>query len=619
MLPFLQVEELTKRWGPRILFNKISFTIFQGQKVALIARNGTGKSTLFDIISGKESPDEGKVIFTNDLSIGYLPQNPVLDQEATVLQQAYLSKNPQVTAIRNYEEALIAEDKSLLGNAMHQMDSLNAWDFEVHIKQILGELKLTNFDQKIKELSGGQKKRVALANVLINEPDLFILDEPTNHLDLAMIEWLENYLTRSNATVFMITHDRYFLDRVCNEILEMDDDTIYRYQGNYSYFVEKKEERRTIQNSEIDKAKNSLRTELEWLRRMPQARATKSKYRVENVSELQEKASRQFQDENINIQVQSSRLGSKIINIHHLYKGFDNLQLITDFSYKFARYEKIGIIGDNGTGKTTFLNLITGLIKADQGNIEIGETIQFGFYHQEGIEFDPGDRVIDVITKIAEVIKLGNGRTLSASQFLYQFLFDHDVQYNYVEKLSGGEKRRLYLCTILIQNPNFLILDEPTNDLDIMTINVLEDYLKTFQGCVVIVSHDRYFMDKIVDHLFVFNGNGIINDFPGNYTQYREHQSTLQLPSTSVPKEKKAERIRQEKPQKMSYKEKREYEQLNQEIEALEKEKAEIEVSLSSGSLDNEKIMEKSSRYSQIKKLLDEKEMRWLELDELGS
>ncbi|MDP4206515.1 MAG: ABC-F family ATP-binding cassette domain-containing protein [Bacteroidota bacterium] len=619
MLPYLQVENLTKRWGPVVLFEDISFTIFQGQKVALIARNGTGKSTLLDVITGKNSQDDGKITFTNDITTGYLPQNPELDDSLTVMQQTYLSDNPQVAAIRDYEEALRSGDKKHLEDSMHMMDSLGAWDFEVRIKQILTELKITDFNQKIGELSGGQKKRVALAHVLINEPDLLILDEPTNHLDLEMIEWLENYLTRTAATLFMITHDRYFLDRVCNEILEIDNGNLYRYRGNYSYFLEKKEERQQILTSEVDKAQNILRTELEWLRRMPKARGTKARYRVENVDKLQDKASQRHNEEDIDIQVRSSRLGSKIINIHHLYKSFDELQIMNDFSYNFARFEKVGIVGDNGTGKTTFLNLITGMIPPDKGVVEIGETIRFGFYRQEGIDFNPGDRVIDAVNRIAEVVDMGNGRKLTATQFLYQFQFSHEVQYNYIEKLSGGERRRLYLCTVLMQNPNFLILDEPTNDLDIMTLNVLEEYLRTFDGCVIVVSHDRYFMDKIVDHLFVFEGDGQIKDFPGNYTQYRDCKSEQEkeLKKASEPEKKSVERVKQEKPRKMSFNEKREFEQLEKEIGELETEKQQLELDLSSGLLNSDDIQIKSLRYSEIKDLLDEKELRWLELSEL--
>ena len=522
MITYLQVDNLSKYWGELTLFEGISFSVTEGQKVAMIAKNGAGKSTLMDIIAGLETPDSGKLTLMNPGSIGYLRQNPDLNPEDTVLEAAFNAPGELIQAVKNYEKALENHDPKLLDHAIERMNVLNAWDFELRIKQILTQLKITNVNQQIKFLSGGQKKRVALAHILINEPDFLILDEPTNHLDLEMIEWLEKYLEKAKCTLFMVTHDRYFLDRVCNEIIELDDNAIFKYKGNYSYYVEKREERIQSLNAEIDRARNLFRTELEWLRKMPKARTHKSKYRTENAYKLQEKASQYRSDDDIELTVQGKRLGSKILNVKSLCKAYDELVILDKFNYNFARLEKIGIIGKNGSGKTTVLNMLTGNILPDSGTIDVGETISFGYYRQDGINFKPGDRVIDVIKEIAEVVDLGNGNRMNASQFLNYFLFPPETQFNYVEKLSGGEKRRLYLCTILMRNPNFLILDEPTNDLDIMTLNVLEDYLRNFQGCAIVVSHDRFFMDKIVDHLFVFEGGGIIKDFPGNYSDYRD-------------------------------------------------------------------------------------------------
>jgi ATP-binding cassette subfamily F protein uup len=499
------------------------------------------------------------------------------------------------------------------------MNVLNAWEFELRIKQILTELKITNFDQQVKFLSGGQKKRVALAHILIDEPDFLILDEPTNHLDLEMIEWLEKYLEKAKCTLFMVTHDRYFLDRVCNEIIELEDNTIYRYKGNYSYYLEKREERIQAQNAEIERAKNLFRTELEWLRRMPQARGHKSKYRTENAYKLQEKASQRRMEEEVELMVQGKRLGNKILNVSDLSKAFGPMTILNDFTYKFSRLEKIGIIGKNGSGKSTFLNLLTGELKPDSGKIEVGETISFGYYKQEGINFNPGDRVIDIIKEIAEVVDLGNGNRMTASQFLTYFLFPPEIQYNLVEKLSGGEKRRLYLCTVLMQNPNFLILDEPTNDLDIMTLNVLEEYLRNFPGCVIVVSHDRFFMDKIVDHLFVFEGGGRIKDFPGNYSDYRDWLVDS-VKEQKIPEKKSAAKpkINISEVRKLSYQEKKELEQLEKDITQLEEEKSLLEEFFNSGQGNPDELITKSQRHGEIRDLLDEKEMRWLELSEIG-
>ncbi|MDA3929802.1 MAG: ABC-F family ATP-binding cassette domain-containing protein [Prolixibacteraceae bacterium] len=620
MIPYLQVEGLTRYWGEVALFEDLNFTIAQGQKVALIARNGAGKTTLLDTIMGKDLPDDGKVIFTNDITIGYLNQNPVQTQHFTVMEEVYNSTSEIVQVIREYEEAIEGSEKYDLQEATEKMDLLNAWDFELKIKQILSQLKITNFDQLIGELSGGQQKRVALANVLINEPDFLILDEPTNHLDLDMIEWLEEYLKKMKSTLFMVTHDRYFLDRVCNEILELDNNTIYRYKGNYSYFIEKRAIRQDNLRAEVEKARNLMRTEQEWMRRMPKARSTKAKYRVDSFADLKAKASQNLNETELALNIKASRLGKKIIDIYHLSKSFGDLKVLNDFSYKFAPFEKIGIVGDNGTGKSTFLNLITGAIPADSGKLEIGETVKFGYYRQDGIQFSPEDKVLDVVQDIAEFIDLGKGNQWSASQLLTHFLFSYDIQHAQVEKLSGGEKRRLYLCTVLMQNPNFLILDEPTNDLDIMTLNVLEDYLQNFNGCVLIVSHDRYFMDKIVEHVFAFEEEGNMKNFPGNYSIYRQYKDEKDKAERQVMLAEKKETV-QEKPKqknnnKLTFNEKREFELLEKEIEELETEKSELETAMNSGELNHELLLEKSKRFNEAKDLLDEKELRWLELSE---
>jgi ATPase components of ABC transporters with duplicated ATPase domains len=620
MTPYLQVESLSKRFGDQLLFENISFTIFEQQKVALIARNGTGKTTLMEILAGNDTPESGTITKTNDIRIGYLKQIPDLNENLSVFEAVFQSGDKVVETIRNFEDALLHNRKDDITIYTELMERHQAWDYEVKVKQILTQLKITNYDQRIAELSGGQRKRVAMANVLINEPDLLMLDEPTNHLDLEMIEWLENYLEKTKITLFMVTHDRYFLDRVCNEILEMEGNTIYRHRGNYSYFLEKRNERIEMQQAGIDKAKNLLRTELEWARRMPQARGHKAKYRLERVDDLIAKAGQNLGERNVDLSMNSSRLGNKVLDLYNIGKSYDNLKLINDFSYKFQKGEKVGIVGKNGTGKSTFLNLITGSLTLDKGTIETGQTVKFGYYKQSGIEFNPGEKVIDVVNKIAEVINFDDGRKLTASQMLTTFLFPPDTQYSFVEKLSGGEKRRLYLCTILMQNPNFLILDEPTNDLDIVTLAVLEDYLRVFQGCVMVVSHDRYFMDKIVDHLFVFDGEGSIKDFPGSYTGWRNKQLEEE---EKEKKEKKVElkptpKPAKEKERKLSFNEKKELEQLEKDIAALEAEKSQIDTELNSGTLNNAQLLEKSNRFGQITELLEEKEMRWLELSELA-
>ncbi len=620
MIPYLQVEGLTRYWGESVLFENISFTIGQGQKVALIAKNGAGKTTLMETIIGKDLPDSGKITFTNGITVGYLSQYPVLNPELSVKEEVFNSTSSIVNAVKIYEEAIKGDNKEILQAAIETMDHLNAWDFENKIKQILTQLRIDDFNKMVNTLSGGQQKRVSLANVLINEPDLLILDEPTNHLDLDMIEWLEEYLLKTKSTLLMVTHDRYFLDRVCDTILELDNNSVFQYKGNYSYYIEKRQVRQEMLQAEVEKARNLMRKELEWMRRMPKARSTKAKYRIDSFYQLKEKASVNLSDEELSLKIKASRLGNKVIDIYDLNKKYGDLTVLKNFTYKFARFEKIGIVGDNGTGKSTFLNMITGCIKPDSGKIETGETVKFGYYKQEGIKFSPEDRVIDIIQDIAEYIDLGNGNKWSASQLLNHFLFSYDAQYTKVEKLSGGEKRRLYLCTVLMENPNFLILDEPTNDLDIMTLNVLEDYLQNFNGCVIIVSHDRYFMDKIVDHLFVFGDNGEVKNFPGNYSIYRQWRDDNDSRADKVEQQDKKAVKSDKTPVKnnarLTFNEKRELELLEKDISELENEKNNLENLMSSGSSDHEEIQKISIRYNEIKELLEEKEMRWLELSE---
>lgn len=618
MINYLQVENLKKSFGDLLLFEDIGFTIEKDQKVALIAKNGTGKTTLFNIITGKDSPDSGKIIFRNNIRFGFLEQNPPLNPKNTLLNEVLHSSNNVKEAIIQYEKAINTHDKNLLSKATEQMDLLGAWDYEVKVKQILTKLKIDKYDQLISTLSGGEKKRVALASVLIEEPDLLLLDEPTNHLDLDMIEWLENYLRNTHSTLLMVTHDRYFLDRVCNEIIEMDNSKIYSYKGNYSYFLEKREERLNNEESQVERAKNILRKEEDWMRRMPKARSHKAKFRIDNFYQLKDVASQSRNDEQMQINVQASRLGKKILEIENLSKKFENISILNNFSYKFSRGEKIGIVGDNGTGKSTFLNLITQNIVPDTGTIEVGQTIVYGYYKQEGIQFTENQRVIDIVQEIAEVVSLGGGREMGVKEFLNYFLFPFDMHYTQVSKLSGGEKRRLYLVTVLMRKPNFLILDEPTNDLDIMTLGVLEDYLTTFDGCVLVVSHDRFFMDQVVDHIFVFQGNGNVKDFPGNYSQYREW--TLKMEKVQIKESAiipKKEIVKSDKPKiKLSFNEKREYEQLEKEIADLENEKTNLENEINSGNLKTEDLIKKSKRIAEIIHLLDTKTDRWLELSE---
>lgn len=605
-IPYLDVQNLTKRFGAEVLFDKISFSIAEGQKVGLVARNGTGKSTLMSVLMDKEGHESGDIIYRRDLKVGYLEQSPKFDPEESVLEACF-----------NHED----DPEKVL-----------------KAKQILTQLHITNMDQPMGQLSGGQQKRVALANVLIDEPDFLMLDEPTNHLDLEMIEWLEGYLNRGNKTIFMVTHDRFFLDKVCNTILELDDKTIYTYRGNYAYYLEKRQERMDNLRAEIQHSKNLYRRELDWMRRQPQARGHKAKYREDAFYELEKVAKQRIEDRQVRLKASTVYIGSKIFECQYVSKAFDDRGkkkvILDNFYYNFARFEKMGIVGNNGTGKSTFIKMLLGEVQPDSGKFDIGETVRFGYFSQEGLKFREDQKVIDVITEIADYIDLGNGKHMTASQLLQFFLFTPEEQHNYVYKLSGGEKRKLYLCTVLMRNPNFLVLDEPTNDLDIQTLQVLEEYLQDFAGCVIVVSHDRYFMDKVVDHLLVFKGEGEIQDFPGNYTQYRDW-SRLQEKDEA---EKAAATAKNagnnntaandgagtakrdanfENKRKMSYKEKREYEQLTQEIEKLTDEQKKLEEALCSGTLSVEELTEKSKRLPEIKDELDEKEMRWLELSEM--
>ena len=615
---YLQAEKVSKSYRDHFLFESLSLSIDKNQKLALIARNGAGKSTLLRILAGVEEPDAGAVNTVQGLTTGFLPQEPHLVDELTIFDQVLFSLPALSTTIRNYEKAVSSGDHEALDEAIREMDRLQAWDCETRIKEVLSKLKIEDLDQKVGELSGGQRKRIALATVLVPQFDLLILDEPTNNLDLDMVEWLEEYLGQSHITVLMVTHDRYFLDRICTEILELNDHTLYRYKGNFKVFLDKRQERLELDQRQGEKASALMKKELDWVNRMPQARGTKAKYRMDAFAQLKEDSKKAYQAEMGDITIQSSRMGKKVLDLYHLSKSYDELVLFTDFSYKFQRLEKIGMIGPNGAGKTTFLSVITGLIEPDSGRVDPGTTIRFGYYRQEGIEFNPDDKVIDVVRNIAEVIEPGPGRSLSAAQLLEMFLFPRSVQFGLVSKLSGGEKRRLYLLTVLMKNPNFLILDEPTNDLDILTLSVLEDYLLRFNGCVIIVSHDRYFMDKVVDHLFVFDESGTIRDFPGNYSIYRDQKllEKEQIARIAAPKEKKIKPKLDQPKTKLNFNERREFESLSGEIAALEQEKNRLEADLSSGNCSPDELHRMSRRIGEIMGLLDEKELRWLTLSE---
>mgnify|MGYP000040442421 CR=1 FL=1 len=623
---YLSVENLTKRYGERLMFENISFGLDKGQKSALIARNGTGKTTLLNILARVDTAESGEVTYRNDIKISFLSQDPHFDDKSRVGDVLFQSDKPAVSAIRNYEIAMESGDPDKMQAAFEEMDRTNAWGFETQVKQILTQLRVNHFDQIVGTLSGGQKRRLALAGVLIEEPDFLILDEPTNHLDLEMIEWLEEFLKNSNLTLLMVTHDRYFLENVCTEILELENNTIYKYKGSYSYYLEKKEEREQNLHSEIGKAQNLMRKELEWMRRQPKARGTKSKARQDAFYDLKDTATQKVRKDELELNVNMTRLGGKILELHSIEKSYGDLLLFNRFSYKFKKGEKVGIIGPNGVGKSTFLNLIMELEQPDSGTIKKGETVVFGYYSQTGLEFKSGKRVIEIIKDVAEYIPLEKGKTISAAQMLERFLFPRSQHYVVVDKLSGGEKRRLYLLTVLMKNPNFLILDEPTNDLDVLTLTVLEDFLQSFSGCVLVVTHDRFFMDRLVDHVFVFEGEGVIRDFPGNYTQYRikKRQEDAEDKAQRVAEDKKQETVPTQKKteqtddkKKLSYKEKREYEQLSKDIEKLEKEKAKLTEQLNSGSLEHDELLEAGAKLQTAMDELDEKELRWLELSEL--
>ena len=621
MKSYLQIENLTKSFGDRLLFGDVTFGVFEGDKIGLIAKNGSGKTTLLRIIAGEEDYDSGAVVFRNDLKVAFLHQMPEFDLNLMVIDVC-LSGNDAITeTIKEYEDSLATGDAVLMANAISRMDAVGGWDYEDRMKQVLTQLNITDFNQPVRELSGGQRKRLALAKAIISNPEFLILDEPTNHLDVEMIEWLEDYLKRSRMTLLMVTHDRYFLDRVCTKIIELDDKQIYSYDGNYDYYLSKREERINAQNAELAKVKNLLRTELEWMRRQPQARGTKAKYRIDAFYDLSERAKFKRDDSSVSLTVNSSYIGNKIFEARNVSKKFSDRVILDNFSYVFARYEKLGIIGDNGVGKSTFIKLLQGIEQVDSGSFDIGETVKFGYYSQEGIQFDENEKVIDAVRKIAEVVCFDERTRYTASQFLQLFLFSPSAQQDYIGKLSGGEKRRLYLATVLMHKPNFLILDEPTNDLDIVTLEILEDYLQKFKGCVIIVSHDRFFMDRTVDHLFVFEGNGRIKDFPGNYSEYREWKSLQKEEDVAVKEKKSIQRKSQDdnrqKSKRLTFNERKEFESLSVEIESLESEKKTLEDELSSGQIsDYEQVTEKSKRISEIIGLLDEKEMRWLELSE---
>ena len=624
MANLLQVENLTKSFGVNSLFDDINFTINEGNKVGLIAKNGTGKSTLLSIIAGDDTPDDGKLIFKNDVTIGYLKQLPQFEPHLSVMDTCLIGDDDQSKAIRQYENALIEGNNEEMTKAIQAMDLASAWDYEERFKQILSQLKIDDFKQRISELSGGQIKRVALAKILISNPQFLILDEPTNHLDIDMIEWLEAYLSRSRMTILMVTHDRYFLDKICSKILELDQKSIFGYDGNYNYYLEKRAERIDAQNAAVEKARNLLRTEIEWMRRQPQARAHKAQYRIDAFYDLKERAQSRNDKGDVELNVKAGYIGKKIFVAHHVSKSFDGKVILNDFNYIFSRYEKLGIVGDNGVGKSTFIKLLLDRIQPDSGYFEIGETVKFGYYCQEGIHFDEGKKVIDAIRDVAEHIYFDEKHHYSASQFLQLFLFSPTDQQKLIEKLSGGEKRRLYLAMVLMSKPNFLILDEPTNDLDIQTLEILEDYLSKFSGCLIVISHDRFFMDRCVDHTFVFMGDGVIKDFPGNYSEYRAWKEAHEKEEATVQKQKaeskpaKPRNNNRDNSQKLTFKEKREFEDLTESIERLTKEKEELFNLFNSGEQIDD-VATKASRFEEVKDLLDEMELRWLELSEKNS
>ncbi|MFN8357731.1 MAG: ABC-F family ATP-binding cassette domain-containing protein [Spirosomataceae bacterium] len=625
---YLSAENIARNLGERWLFRNVSVGVSQGDKVAIVGKNGSGKTSMLDVLAGIHLPDDGLVSVRKGVRVGYLPQNPVFDETLTVVDTLFSGESPVLKAIKAYEKALLKSDDSLT-QAMEQMEQLKAWDYEAKVKQILGKLGISDFDKKVSQLSGGQRKRVAMARILIDSPDLLIFDEPTNHLDLETIEWLEGYLSTQNTTLILVTHDRYFLDKVCNEIWELTDGRIYRHKGNYAYFLEKKADRETVFSVEIDKAKNLLRKELDWMRRQPQARGTKAQYRIDAFYELKDKANQKLDNSQIQLNVQTARQGSKIMEIEYLTKAFNGKKVVDNFTYTFQKRDRVGVVGKNGMGKTTLLNLITKQIRPDSGKVTLGETTKPGYYTQEEFPFKDGQRVIDIINEVAEVIRLGTGETITASQFLTHFLFPPAMQYNDVSKLSGGEKRRLQLMRVLVQNPNFLILDEPTNDLDLDTLNVLEDFLQSFSGSLVIVSHDRYFMDRLVEHLFVFEDNGFIRDFPGNYTDYREWRSESSSKKPEMGNGKSETNKGKEDntnlkteasvaKKKLTFKEQKEFETLEKEIAQLTLRKEQLTTQLNAGTGNYEDLAAWAKEIENITNDLDEKEFRWLELSEFA-
>ncbi len=617
MSVYLQVEDLTKSYGFRMLFAGVTFGVDEGNKIGVIAKNGTGKSTLLSIIAGTEAPDSGKITWRSGVRVGYLPQQPAFAGNPTVAEAALNGDDPIAEIVRRYETALAENNPKAIEEASHLMDSASAWDYEDRLRQLLSRLKITDLSARVNTLSGGQRKRVALASVLMSNPDMLILDEPTNHLDIEVIEWIENFLKRSRATLLMVTHDRYFLDRVCNRIIEIDNSQIYSYDGNYDYYLRRRAERIEAMTAELARVKNTLRREQEWMSRQPQARAGKAKYRIDNFYDLKARAAVDLRQRDVRLENQSSYIGSKIFEAVDVSKAFGPKIILDKFSYTFARYEKVGIIGPNGVGKSTFIKMLQGIEPIDSGRWDIGSTVRFGYYSQDGIQFNPDDKVIDAVTRLAEDIELKDGEHIAPMQYLQRFLFSVPDQQKYIHTLSGGERCRLHLATVLMRRPNFLILDEPTNDLDIITLGILEEYLAEFKGCAIIISHDRFFLDNIVDHIFVMEGYGIIRDFPGNYSEYRQWADELQRQQAADrPADRPAskEKPRQQRPEKLTYKEQREFEALTAEIDQLTAEKANLEAYFNAGGADD--IAEKSRRYEQLKSILDEKELRWLELSE---
>lgn len=615
---YLSVENISKSYGERVLFEDISFGINKDQKIAFVAKNGTGKTSILNILSGADTPDTGQVVSRKGIAISFLSQEPDLDNNLTIEETIFSSDNEILKVIERYEKAMLnPDDQDAYQLAFDEMEREQAWDFETRYKQILFKLKLEDLGQKVSLLSGGQKKRLALANALLNNPDLLVLDEPTNHLDLEMIEWLEQYFAKENITLFMVTHDRYFLERVCNEIVELEDGHLYTYKGSYSYYLEKKEARIALEEVNTGKAKQLYKKELEWMRRQPKARTTKSKSRINDFTEIKSKAHKRRSNHVMELEINMERMGNKVLELHKISKSFKEKVILNKFDYNFLPGERVGIIGKNGTGKTTFLNILTGAMQADAGKVVIGDTIKFGYYTQNGIEIKEGQKVIDVIREFGDYIPLKKGRQISAQQLLERFLFDRKKQYDFVDKLSGGERKRLYLCTVLIQNPNFLILDEPTNDLDIVTLNVLESFLLDFPGCLLVVSHDRYFMDKIVDHLFIFRGNAVIEDFPGNYSDFRAYEDSAVIESRAEPKnkgQKKSDWKKDQNSGKLSYNEQKEYDKIERQLKKLEEEKQEIELLFAEGKVDAADIAETSKKLQKVLNTIEEKEERWFDL-----